>query len=131
MQPRPSASAIGGPPPLRGKRAHSRRIHHIVRFSLPEDLRNLAVAHVARLDGKDWPYPVIELYLGERSPAEVLSVASNPDEQCDAQFYTGEWHLLKGNRAAATIALQAAIDISPKDTFEYKVELAELKRPKL
>ena len=88
-------------------------------------------ADVARLDGKDWPYPVIELYLGERSPAEVLSVASNPDEQCDAQFYTGEWHLLKGNRAAATIALQAAIDISPKDTFEYKVALAELKRPKL
>ena len=88
-------------------------------------------ADVARLDGKDWPYPVIELYLGERSPAEVQSVASNPDEQCDAQFYTGEWHLLKGNRAAATIALQAAIDICPKDTFEYKVALAELKRPKL
>jgi hypothetical protein len=47
------------------------------------------------------------------------------------QFYTGEWHLLKGNRAAATIALQAAIGICPKDTFEYKVALAELKRPKL
>jgi hypothetical protein len=67
----------------------------------------------------------------ESAHRRVLSVASNPDEQCDAQFYTGEWHLLKGNRAAATIALQAAIDISPKDTFEYKVGLAELKQPKL
>ena len=52
-------------------------------------------ANVARLNGKDWPYPVIELYLGRRSPAEVQSVASNPDEHCDAQFYTGEWHLLR------------------------------------
>ena len=85
-------------------------------------------ANAVRLKSKDWPYPVIELYLGRRSPAEVLSVASNPDENCDAQFYTGQWHLLHGNRAAAATALRAAAAICPNDTFEYKRALAELKR---
>ena len=85
-------------------------------------------ADAARLNSKDWPYPVIELYLGRRSPAEVLSVASNPDENCDAQFYTGEWHLLHGNSAAAAIALRATAAVCPSDTFEYKGTLAELKR---
>ena len=85
-------------------------------------------ANAARLKSKDWPYPVIELYLGGRSPAEVLSVASKPEERCEAQFYIGEWHLLRGNRAAAATALQAAADICSKDFFEYKGALAELKR---
>lgn len=85
-------------------------------------------ANAARLKSKDWPYPVIELYLGRRSPAEVLSVASNPDENCDAQFYTGQWHLLHGNSAAAATALRAAAAICPNDTFEHKGASAELKR---
>ena len=71
---------------------------------------------------------MIELYLGRRSPAEVLSVASNPDENCDAQFYTGGWHLLHGDRTAAATGLQAAAAVCPSDTFEYKGALAELKR---
>ena len=85
-------------------------------------------AKAARLKSKDWPYPVIELYLGRRSPDDVLSVASNAEERCEAQFYNGEWYLLRGNRTVAATALQAAADICPKDFFEYKGALAELKR---
>src|SRR5262249_29738287 len=36
--------------------------------------------NAARLRDKEWPYPVIELYLGRRSPADVLSAAGPPDE---------------------------------------------------
>jgi tetratricopeptide (TPR) repeat protein len=85
-------------------------------------------AHAARLRSRDWPYPVVELYLGRRSPAEILSVASQPEERCEAQFYTGEWHLLRGNRAAAATALQAAANFCSTDFSEYKGALAELKR---
>ena len=85
-------------------------------------------ANAARLRSKDWPYPVIELCLGRRSLAEVLSLASKPAERCEAQFYTGEWYLLRGNRAAAATALQAAADICSKDLSEYQGALAELKR---
>jgi lipoprotein NlpI len=85
-------------------------------------------ADSARLKSKDWPYPVIELYLGGRSLTEVLPLASKPEERCEAEFYSGEWHLLRGNRAAAATALQAAADICSKDFVEYKGALAELKR---
>ena len=85
-------------------------------------------ADAARLKSTDWPYPVIELYLGRRSPAEMLSAASKAEERCEAQFYNGEWHLLGGNRAAAATALQAATDICSKDFVEYKGVVAELKR---
>ena len=85
-------------------------------------------AAAARLKREEWPYPVIELYLGVRSPAEVLQLASKPEERCEAEFYIGEWHLLRGNRAAAATALQAAADICSKDFIEYKGALAELKR---
>jgi len=87
------------------------------------------VAKAAGLKSTDWPYPVIELYLGRRSAADVLLVASKADERCEAQFYNGEWQLLRGNRAAAATALQAAAaDICPKNLSEYKGALAELKR---
>jgi tetratricopeptide (TPR) repeat protein len=85
-------------------------------------------ADAARLKSADWPYPVIELYLGRRSPADVLSATGKADERCEAQFYNGEWHLLRGNRATAATALQAAADICSKDFLEYKGALIELKR---
>jgi tetratricopeptide (TPR) repeat protein len=40
-----------------------------------------------RVDTKEWPYAVIELYLGRRSPELTLDAASNSDEQCEAQFW--------------------------------------------
>jgi tetratricopeptide (TPR) repeat protein len=88
-------------------------------------------ATAARLKSKDWPYLVIELYLGRRSPADVLSAASNADERCEAQFYVGEWHLLRGNTTAAAAALQTAADTCAKDLDEYIGASAELKRLKL
>jgi rhomboid protease GluP len=88
-------------------------------------------ANAARLKRADWPYPVIELCLGSRPPAEILSLASKPEERCQAQFYTGEWYLLHGNRAAAASALQAAANICSKDLPEYAGVSAELKRLRL
>src|SRR6266508_547449 len=102
--------------------------HYLARQRGGENGRAELEADATRLKSKDWPYPVIELYLGGRSPAEVLSLAGKPEERCEAEFYSGEWHLLHGNRAAAATALQAAADMCSKDFFEYKGALAELKR---
>ena len=81
---------------------------YLARERAGENGRAELEANAARVKSKDWPYPVFELYLERRSPSDVLSVASKPDERCEAQFYIGEWHLLHGNRAAAATALQAA-----------------------
>jgi tetratricopeptide (TPR) repeat protein len=85
-------------------------------------------ASAERLKNKDWPYPLIELYLGRRSPSDVLSAAGTPDTDCGAQFHSGEWHLLRGDHDAAAAALKAAVDICPKLRMEFTGALAELKR---
>jgi lipoprotein NlpI len=87
-------------------------------------------ANVGRLKTKDWPYAVAELYLDKRSSPAVLSTASKPEERCEAQFYIGEWHILKSNAAEAADALQAAVDACPKTFIEYLVAIVELKRLK-
>ena len=87
-------------------------------------------ANAERLKSKDWPYPVIEMYRGQRLPEEVLSAANSPEERCEAQFYVGEWHLLRGDNGAAATVLQAATVICPKNFDEYAGALAELKRLK-
>ena len=83
-------------------------------------------ANAERLKNKDWPYPVIEMYRGQRLPEEVLSAANSPEERCEAQFYVGEWHLLRGDNGAAATVLQAATVICPKNFDEYAGALAEL-----
>jgi lipoprotein NlpI len=82
----------------------------------------------ARLTSKDWPFALIEVYLGRRTPDEIRTAALKPNETCDAAFYIGQWYVLRGNRAEGRSALQAATEICPKNLAEYDVALAELRR---
>jgi lipoprotein NlpI len=60
----------------------------------------------------------------------LVAAASKPEQRSEAQFYVGEWHLLQGERAQATKALQAAVDTCPKDFIEYRGAVEEMKRRK-
>jgi tetratricopeptide (TPR) repeat protein len=86
-------------------------------------------ANAGKLEAKDWPYPLMEFYLG-REPAEaMLTTATTPEEDCDAEFYLGEWRLLHGDRAGAKTALQTAADTCPPSRFlVVPAVAAELKR---
>ena len=75
--------------------------------------------NAARLKNKNWPYAVIEFYLGKRSLEAMREAATNPNEKCEADFYAGEWHLMRGNKADARPGLQAAADTCPKSFYEY------------
>jgi lipoprotein NlpI len=87
-------------------------------------------ANAGRLKTEEWPFAVTELYLGKRSPAATLAAAATPEHKCEAQFYLGQWHIVKGNRADAETALRAAVDTCPKSVAEYRAAVAELKRLK-
>jgi lipoprotein NlpI len=87
-------------------------------------------ANASRLKTREWPFAVTELYLGKRSPAATLAAAATPEQTCDAQFYIGQWHVVKGNRADAETALRAAADTCPSSAVEYRGAVAELKRLK-
>jgi lipoprotein NlpI len=83
-----------------------------------------------KLKAGDWPLPIVELYLGKKSVQAAEAAAKTPEQKCEAQFYIGEWHLSRKDRAEATKALQAAVDSCPKDFVEYRAAVAELKRVK-
>ena len=85
-------------------------------------------ARAGRFKIKNWPYAMIELYLGRRTPEQALAAVSNPIEYCQAQFYIGQWHIVKGNAGLAAAPLQAAIATCPKDFIEFTSAVAELKR---
>jgi tetratricopeptide (TPR) repeat protein len=82
----------------------------------------------SKLKPAEWPYPVIQLFLGRQTPDQVLAAAGKPNERCEAQFYIGAWHALRGERAAASAPLRAAIDTCPRWFAEYHGAQAELKR---
>jgi tetratricopeptide (TPR) repeat protein len=76
----------------------------------------------------DWPGPVIELMLGRRTAEATLAAASTPAQQCEAQFYVGEWTFLRGDKPGAAAAWRTAVDRCPKSFIEYKGAQAELNR---
>jgi len=93
-----------------------------------EDGTSELSANAARLKTKDWPYAVLDFYLGRRSLEAMRAAAAKPDEKCEAAFYAGEWHLLRSSKMDAKAALQVAVDTCPKSFFEYYGAVAELGR---
>ena len=85
-------------------------------------------SNAAKLKPAEWPYAVAELFLDRRTPEATLAAAGKPDERCEAQFYKGVWHILRGDRAAAIEPLRAASSTCPKTFIEYAGAQAELKR---
>jgi tetratricopeptide (TPR) repeat protein len=80
------------------------------------------------LNPSGWPYRLVELFLGRRTPETTLAAATKLNERCTAQFHTGEWQLSRDDRSAAKMSMQAAVDICPKNSIEYDVALVELQR---
>jgi lipoprotein NlpI len=82
----------------------------------------------AGLKPVQWPFPVVKLFLEQGTPEAMLAAADKPEERCEAQFYLGQWHLLRDARANSIEALRKAVESCPKDFIEYAGALAELKR---
>ena len=80
-----------------------------------------------QLKQPDWPYPVIQLFLGQSTVEAILAAPTKAGDRCEAQFYAGEWYLMRGDRAAATERLKTAAETCPKTYSEYGAALAELK----
>jgi lipoprotein NlpI len=85
-------------------------------------------AFAGRLKSKDWPLPVIELFLGRLTPEAVRTAAKDAANRCEAEFYVGQWHLLTGETKAAEAALSKAAETCPDDFIEHDAARAELKR---
>src|SRR5262249_9418836 len=82
----------------------------------------------------DWPMPLIQLYRGKMTEAEVWRAARSEDARierdqfCEADFYIAEWQLLQGDRKAARLLLERAAAECPVFFVEYEALPVELKR---
>jgi lipoprotein NlpI len=87
-------------------------------------------ADLARLKSRDWPYPIVELFSGKRTPEATLKAATNAGQTCEARFYVGEWRLIKGDLREAKSLLKSAVAGCPKGFVEHDSAVSELKRLK-
>ena len=83
---------------------------------------------VAGLKPEQWPFPVVKLFLEQGTPEAMVAAADKPEERCEAQYYLGQWLLLRDDRANSIEALRNAVKSCPKNSIEYAGALAELKR---
>ena len=110
-------------------------------MSLARDKQDLgpAFATLDRIDTSYWPGPLIDLYRGNGTPERQGRMVPGPVRRrrrrqkgpnLRTDFYGGEWHLIRGETAAAKAMLAAVPGECPKDYVEIdgaKAELARLK----
>ena len=98
--------------------------------------RNNAPSHLAeaakQLDMTVWPAPVIRHFLGELNAEQTFGAAFDTDpktklaQTCEANFYSGEFALLKKNKKEAQRLLKLAADDCPPSFVESTAAIAEL-----
>ena len=98
--------------------------------------RNSAPSHLAeaskQLDMTVWPAPVIRHFLGEFSAEQTFGAAFDIDpktklaQTCEANFYSGEFALLKKDRKEAQRLLKLAANDCPQSFIESTAAIAEL-----
>ena len=86
---------------------------------------------ISDMDYRDWPYPILSLLLGDRTPESVMREATREDDKgrtCEADFYLAEWYLASQTSEAAKPLLQKATTICPSGYIELdgaRIELAQ------
>jgi lipoprotein NlpI len=86
---------------------------------------------IAQLRYSDWPYPILLLLQGDRSPESIMRAATRDDDKgrlCEADFYLAEWHLVSRNPETAKPLLQDATNICPRDYVERQAARIELSK---
>jgi lipoprotein NlpI len=84
------------------------------------------------LDMTAWPAPVVRQFLGELNSAQTLAAANDNDpktrvgQTCEANFYSGEFALLKKNKQEALRLLRLAASNCPRGFLESTAAIAEL-----
>jgi tetratricopeptide (TPR) repeat protein len=97
--------------------------------------RNNAPSHLAeaakQLDMTVWPAPIIRHLLGELNAEQTFAAAFDTDprtklaQTCEANFYTGEFALVKKNKKEALRLLQLAADSCPPSFVESTAAISE------
>jgi tetratricopeptide (TPR) repeat protein len=113
---------------------------HIARQRAGQDDKEEFAANTAKISESAWPWPIIALYQGSVSPADVRASAQSASDAktqaartCEADFYSGLHRLDKGDQNEAIRDLKLAADECPAGFYERTgaaMELGRLRDPK-
>ncbi len=88
-----------------------------------------------KLGAGDWPWPVVQLFLGTTTPEKLLGAAAATDKEqtrqeqlCEANFYLGMFRLEMKAPDEARKLIAAAAEKCPVDMLEKAAAKAELAR---
>lgn len=95
---------------------------------------------VEQMDGSEWPAPLLRAFRGSISPEEAVRLAIVPDprktqmQRCEAYFYVGQLHQIRGEPQLAKAAFSSAVATGVVEYLEYdwalrEIELIELGGP--
>jgi lipoprotein NlpI len=81
-----------------------------------------------------WPATLVVFVLGRTDMSSVMAASTDRDakrqseQRCEANFYLGQWHILRGERDRAVALLKDAQAGCARDFLEYEGAVAELRR---
>jgi tetratricopeptide (TPR) repeat protein len=108
---------------------------HLARVRAGEDDRDELAANAAKLDRNAWPWPIVQMQLGNSrpiSPPTESALAGDSELKriwsCEASFYAGTFEAEKGASQRAKQLFQAAADGCRPDSLEAAAAKMELKR---
>jgi lipoprotein NlpI len=87
---------------------------------------------LAQIDPKRWPAPVMAMLRGTVSPEQSIAAAAAVDprtalgQQCEAYFYAGQLHLIRGEAEQARAAFASAVATGAIEYLEYDWAMREL-----
>jgi lipoprotein NlpI len=101
---------------------------HLMRAHLGRDDGAELSRNAKALDAATWPFPLVAMFLGTRTPAQAAAAAQGGDHRCEAAFYVAEWYREHHDAARAVRGFRTAIATCPHDFVEYDFAPAELRR---
>jgi len=107
---------------------------HLSRIRTGQDDAAELRGNAARIDLAKWPGPIVALYAGQATFAQVMVAAAKGDaktqhdQDCQADFYLGEYALTRHDSGQAAAMLREARDTCPQNFLEYVAALRELQR---
>jgi tetratricopeptide (TPR) repeat protein/V8-like Glu-specific endopeptidase len=98
-----------------------------------EEARGMLTAYAGAHKDPAWPRPIIDLFLGKGTPAQVEKAATvaaakkdAAGQGFDANFYIGQWALLSGDEEDAVRRLKSVYDTSMREYLEFDIARADL-----
>jgi tetratricopeptide (TPR) repeat protein len=98
---------------------------YLARRRAGEDGTSELAAEVAGWKGKN---AVVELFLGRGSLEEAVNAIFTLTDRCETEFYLGQWHVIRGESAAARSRFEATAKACRRDSPHRLAAAAELKR---